>query len=86
MLITFSNDLMYLGILVSEKNADASVWLCLCIQETLQLSEAEVVCGIYVEPVHHCRLSTYINHPVADAEPAQSNFGPHFHTIHKMIR
>lgn len=83
MLITFYNDLMYLGILVSEKNADASVWLCLCIQETLQLSETEVVCGTYVEPVHHCGLSTCINHPVADAEPAQSNYELHFHPFIK---
>lgn len=74
---------MYLGMLFSEKNADASVWLCLCIQETLQLSETEVVCDTYVEPVHHCRLSTYINHPVADAEPAQSHFGLHFHPFIK---
>lgn len=65
---------MYLGILVSEKNADASVWLCFCIMGTLQLSEADVVCGTYVKTVHHCILSTYVNHRVADAESAKSYF------------
>lgn len=36
---------MYLGILVSDKNADSSVWLRFRFKETLQLFEAGVVWG-----------------------------------------
>lgn len=40
---------MYLGILVSEKSADSSVWLHFWFKETLEPSE--VVGGTYAKPV-----------------------------------
>lgn len=67
---------MYLGILVSDKNADLSVWFRFCFKETLQLFKAGVVWGPS-QRCRYCRLSTCVNHRVADADSLKSTiFAP----------